>query len=152
MRAKDRETYLEATGRGLEFMLQRLAQPRFFLPWIGPGWDHSYLRRTVARLRAGAIVPDDPRVDPLLLADLIEEAIIQDQIIRSIGVSIRATEKVCRPIREKEEVASRKRAVASFHRLKKSLRTAGPDSPLAERFRRLHRLRRSRLGRRRKKK
>lgn len=84
MRAGDREV-LRAEGRGrIESMLQRFSEVRVVVPWLRPGMSHSQLRRTAARLRAGVIHPADPHIRPSMLADVIEQAIVQDLMVRSV--------------------------------------------------------------------
>ena len=59
-------------------------------PYPIPG--PSALRRMVARLRAGAIVPIDPAVTPLELADAIERAMEHEQLFPSLAVrSVRSS-------------------------------------------------------------
>lgn len=150
MRAKDRE-FLDAEGtRRMESMLGHIAQAPPFVPWLRPGMSHSALRRTAARLRAGVIRPEDPRVSPLMLADLIEQAIERELLVKLIVEEAREYDEMCRSIEEKAEEERARRYVAAFHRLKKSPEASDPESPAAQRVRRLHRSRRHALGRPRK--
>ena len=83
MRPKDREFLFDETGRRLESMLRRFAQVRELYPRLLPGQGHAALRRTVNRLRTGAIHSVDPRIPSHILADLLEGSIAQDLLIRS---------------------------------------------------------------------
>ena len=110
----------------------------------------SVLRRTVARLRAGEIVPGDPDVAPLEVAEELEREIAKRKAVRAIILAGNPlySEKALR----KAEVQRQRRRAAAFHRLKKSPEANDPDSPVAEKVRRIHRLQRQRQGRVRKRK
>jgi hypothetical protein len=84
MRTSHREIVREETGRRLESMLHRFSEVREVFPWLRPGLSHAALRRTVNRLRTGAIHSIDPRIPSDVLADLLENSIAQDTLIRSV--------------------------------------------------------------------
>jgi hypothetical protein len=149
MKAKDREFLNAESGRRLESMLQRFSSVSVLVPWLRPGLSHSALRRTAARLRAGAIRVVDPRVSPVLLADVIEKSIAQEQLAKSVAMEMLAFNQMVEDFREESENERARRFVASFHRLKKSAEASDPESKVAQRVRRIHRLRRE-LGRGRK--
>jgi len=82
MRPKHRELIYEETGRRLQSMLRRFGEAHELYPRLRPGLSHAEVRRTVARLRAGAVHSIDPRIPSHVLADLLEGSIEQDLIIR----------------------------------------------------------------------
>jgi hypothetical protein len=150
VRAKDREFLNAECGERLESMLRRIGQVKAVVPWLRPGMSYSALRRTAARLRAGVIRPDDPRVSPILLAEMIERAIEQELLVKLIVQESREYGEIYRSFVEKDEAERARRYVASFHRLKKSPEARDPETPVAQRVRRIHRARRNALGRPRK--
>src|SRR5436305_1886150 len=76
--SEDRELLHAETGGRLQSMLQRFSSVEELVPWLRPGQSYSDLRRTAARLRAGAIRVIDPRISPRMLADVIEKSIAQE--------------------------------------------------------------------------
>ena len=84
MRPKDRELYLEESGRRTESMLSRFSQVKQIFPWLRPHSSHAELRRAVARLRSGATPSIDSRIPAHVLADLLEGSIEQDLLIREV--------------------------------------------------------------------
>jgi len=147
MRAKDREFLREESGRRLVSMLERMSGVTELVPWLRPGLSHSALRRTADRLRSGAIRVIDPRVSPHLLADIIEKAIAQELLVKLVAREAIEYRELHRAMQEKYEAERARSFVAGFHRLKKSPEASDPDSPAAERVRRIHRRRRRELGR-----
>ena len=123
-----------------------------FAPWLRPGQSLSELRRTVARLRSGAISLADPRISPLVLADVIEKSIVKELLVRWIVTELGGNTERFRAIKEREERERVQHRVAAFHRLKKSPEASDPDSGVAQRVRRLDRKRRNELGRSRRRK
>ena len=151
MNTKNREFLQQETGRRLESMLRRMGQVRHLAPWlVDPDPDYAALRRTVHRLRTGAIHSLDPRIPSRVLADLIERSIAQDMLVKSIARDMHEYKEISREVEEKDELARLRSMVAGFHRLKKSPEASDPDSPTAQRVRRIHRERRNELGRPRK--
>jgi hypothetical protein len=150
MKAKDREFLNAEGGRRLESMLQRFSSVPVLVPWLRPGLSHSALRRTAARLRAGAIRVVDPRIPPHVLADMIEKSVAQELLAKSVAMEMLAFNQMVQEFREKYETERARRFVAGFHRLKKSPEASDPESKVAERVRRIHRARRKGLGRPRK--
>ena len=140
------------TGKRLQSVLKRFSQAREVVPWLRPGQSHSALRRTVARLRAGKIDNLDPRIPSHVLAGIIEKSIAQDLMMQTVIEEAREYKQMVHECKEKEERARGRSLVAGFHRLKKSPEAADPDSPSAEKARRLNRERRNELGRPRKRK
>lgn len=134
----------------LQSMLKRFSQIREVVPWLWPGLSHSALRRTVARLRAGKIHNLDPRIPSHVLAGLIEKSIAQDLMMQTVIEEARELKQMFLECEQQEEAARGRSLVAGFHRLKKSPEAADPDSPAAEKARRLNRERRNELGRGRK--
>ena len=84
MRPCHREIIEYETGWRLESMLQRFGEVGQTFPWLRPGLSHSELRRTVARLRSGAMPNIDSRIPAFVLADLLEGSIAQDLLIREV--------------------------------------------------------------------
>jgi hypothetical protein len=150
MKTKDREFLQAESGRRLESMLQRFSSVTVLVPWLRPGLSHADLRRTAARLRAGVIRVIDPRIPPDMLADVIEQSIAQELLVKSVAAEMIEFGQMVHEIREKAEAERARRFVAGFHRLKKSPEASDPDSKAAERVRRIHRERRKALGRPRK--
>jgi hypothetical protein len=153
MRTKDREFLNEDWSRRFASVARRIAESGdiAFVPSLRPGLSLSALRRTVARLRSGAIRPADPRVSPLLLADLIEKGIAKELLVRWIVAELGGNHALHDEIEERDEQERVRRLVAGFHRLKKSCEAGDADSRAVQRLRRLHRKRRNELGRPRRK-
>jgi len=84
MRPSHREIIDYETGWRLESLLRGFGQVRETFPWLRPGLSHSELRRTVARLRSGAMPSLDSRIPASYLADLLEGSIEQDLLIREV--------------------------------------------------------------------
>jgi len=147
MKAKDREFLHAETGRRLESMLQRFSSVEELVPWLRPGQSYSDLRRTAARLRAGAIRVIDPRISPQILADVIEKSIAQELLVKSVAMEMSQFNQMLQELREKQEAERARRFVAGFHRLKQSPEARDPESKVAQRVRRIHRARRNELGR-----
>ncbi len=133
-------------------MFRRFSQAREVVPWLRPGQSHAALRRTVARLRAGKIHNIDPRIPSHVMAGIIEKSIAQDLMMQTVIEEARELKQMFLECEEKEETARGRSLVAGFHRLKKSPEAADPDSPAAEKVRRLNRERRNELGRPRRRK
>ena len=147
MRAKDREFLNAEGGWRLESMLRRFGEVKQLVPWLPPGSDLAYLRRTAARLRAGTLRLIDPRISPTMLADLIEKGIAQELVRRTVVKEMLGYRQVVSEFREKYEAERVRRQVAGFHRLKSSPEATDPESKVAEKVRRIHRKRRKELGR-----
>lgn len=152
MNSRHREFLQQEAGKRLQSMLSRFSQVREVVPWLRPGLSHAALRRTVARLRAGKIHNIDPRIPSHVLADLIEKSIAQDLVMQTVIEEAREYRQMFLECEEKEETTRGRSLVAGFHRLKKSPEAADPESPAAEKARRLNRERRNELGRGRKRK
>jgi len=150
MKTKDREFLNAESGRRLESMLARFSSAPALVPWLRPGLSYSALRRTAARLRAGAIRVVDPRIPPLVLADAIETSIAQELLAKSVAVEMIEFSRMVQEVQERDEAERARRFVAGFHRLKKSPEARVPENPVAQRVRRIHRARRNALGRPRK--
>jgi hypothetical protein len=133
-------------------MFERMAKAREIVPWLRPGLSHSDLRRTVARLRSGAIRSIDARIPAARLADILEQSLAKDEFLRWIRSRIDEERQMQRAIEERERQDYDRELAANFHRLKKAPEAADPESPVAEEFQRLHRARRSELGRPRRRK
>ena len=131
-------------------MLKRFSQVREVVPWLRPSLSHSALRRTVARLRAGKTHNIDPRIPSHVMAGLIEKSIAQDLMMQTVIEEAREFRQMFQEFEEKEETARGRSLVAGFHRLNKSPEASDPESPAAEKVRRLNRERRNELGRGRK--
>src|SRR5436309_15943812 len=87
-RMKVRETHREIisaeTGRRLESMLRRFGSTPRIYPRLAPGVTQAEVRRTITRLRSGAIHSTEPGIPSHVLADLLEGAIAQDTMIREV--------------------------------------------------------------------
>ena len=154
MRTKDRDFLQNDWNRRFGAVVRRMEENKevAFAPWLRPGMSLSALRRTVARLRSGAIRVADPRLSPLMLAAMIENAITKELVVRWIVAELSGNSELRRSIEERDERERVRRLVAGFHRLKKSSDAREPDSPVAQRVRRLHRERRTELRRPRRRK
>ena len=133
-------------------MFRRFSQAREVVPWLRPGQSYSALRRPVARLRAGKIHNIDPRIPSHMLADIIEKSIAQDLMMQTVIEEARELKQMFLECEQQEEAVRGRSLVAGFHRLKKSPEATDPDSPAAEKVRRMNRERRNELGRTRKRK
>jgi len=118
-----------------------------FAPWLRPGQTVSELRRTVQRLRSGAIRPADPQLSPLVLADVLEKTILKEQFKRWMVAELGGNNELYKSIKEREEEERDRRRDAEFHELKKSEEARDPDSPAAQLLRELNRERRHEQGR-----
>lgn len=147
MKKKYREFLEEEKRRRVASMTERVIQAEPLGPWLPPGWSRSALRRLVARLRAGVICPVDSEIPPDVLAAMIEKAIEQHRMVKSLAVDMMEYAALYRLLEWMDEVERKKRLVASFHRLKKSPEANDPESPVAQRVRRFHRERRNAFGR-----
>jgi|GEM_PF-761901 len=147
MRAKDREFLNPEGGWRLESMLRRFGTVTQLVPWLRPGQSYSDLRRTAARLRNGTLRLIDPRISPTLLADIIEKAVAQELLVKTVAMEMLGYRQLVDEFREKYEAERVRRCGAGFHRLKKSPEAKDPESKVAEKVRRIHRKRRKELGR-----
>jgi len=129
----------QESGKRLESMFRRFSQPREVVPRARPGLSHSALRRTAARLRAGKIHNIDPRIPSHVMADVIEKSIAQDLMVQQVVDEAHELRQMFQEFEEKEETARGRSLVAGFHRLKKSPEATDPESPAAEKVRRLNR-------------
>jgi hypothetical protein len=84
MRPSHREIISYETGWRLESLLRRLAAETCLYPRLAPGLSHAEVRRTINRLRSGAIHSLEPDIPSHILADLLEGSIAQDLLIRSV--------------------------------------------------------------------
>jgi hypothetical protein len=74
----------------------------------------------------------------------------QDMMVRGVTMAAREQSEIERELLRKEEEERARQSVEGFHLLKKSPEAADPESPVAEKVRRIHRERKNELGRRRK--
>ncbi|HEV7571192.1 MAG TPA: hypothetical protein VGQ21_06800 [Thermoanaerobaculia bacterium] len=84
MRPGHREIISYETGWRLESLLRRFAAETRRYPRLAPGVTHAEVRRTINRLRSGAIHSTEPGIPSHVLADILEGAIAQDQLIRDV--------------------------------------------------------------------
>jgi hypothetical protein len=157
MRTRDREHINAEAGRRLESMLRRFGEHALKVQALGvmvphmPPWEtYAGMRRKIERLRAGKVRGLDPRIPRLALADLMELSLEKDMLVRSVVADMNGQTDLERKIKERLESERFRRSVAGFHALKKSPEAADPESPVAEKVRRLNRQRRNELGRPRK--
>jgi hypothetical protein len=146
-RTNERQILLEEGRRELLSMLQRMAETKELVPWLRPGQSESDLRRTAARLRAGAIPGLDPRIPPSAIAEAIEKSLAQEHLVRSIAMKMIEGRRKWEELHAREEADRVQELAAGLIRLKKAPEASDPDSPAAEEVRRLHRLRRKEHGR-----
>ena len=158
MRTRDREYLNAETGRDLESMLSRMAQWAekvqafgMMVPWMPPWETYAGMRRKIERLRAGKVQGLDPQIPPQALADMMELSLEKDMVLHATLADIQARKDLERRINEKLDSERFRRSVAGFHTLKKSPEAANPDSPVAEKVRRIHRTRKREEGRGRRK-
>ena len=157
MRTRDRDFLNTESGRRLESMLRRFGEHAMKVQALGmmaplmPPWEtYASMRRRIERLRAGKVRSLDPRIPPDALADLMELSLERTILTRSVVADMNGATDLERKINERLESERFRRSVAGFHALKKSPEAADPDSPAAEKVRRLNRQRRNELGRPRK--
>src|SRR5947208_14931842 len=84
MRKKHREIIVDETGCRLQSMLRRLGSTTRLYPRLAPGLTHAEVRRTINRLRSGAMPSPEPDIPAHALADILEGAIAQDTMIREV--------------------------------------------------------------------
>ena len=109
------------------------------------------IRRTAARVRAGAFPGLNPEVQPSEYAEVLEEMADQE-FLESVKNETLEFERACRELDEQERARRERAVVAELYRLKKSAEASDPESPVAERVRQLNRYLRKELGRPRKRK
>src|SRR5207253_6263017 len=114
MRTKEREALNERSYQTFLSILRRFSQVKEVVPWLRPGLSHSALRRTVARLRSGAIRSIDPRIPASALAAVIEKSIAQDELIKSIAMEMNEERQMRRTIEEMEKADRIRAIVAGF--------------------------------------
>ena len=85
MRASHREIFQYETGRRLETFLRRVSEVTWLYPRLAPGVHPAEVRRTIHRLRTGAIQSIDPRLPSHVLADVLEGSLAQDTLIRELA-------------------------------------------------------------------
>ena len=159
MRTRDREYSDAMSKRHFESMLQRFGELAMKTQALGvmppnlPPWEtYASMRRKIERLRAGKVQGLDPRIPQEALAQLMELSVERDMITRSVIADINEHKDLERRITERLDMERFRRSVAGFHTLKKSPEAADPESPVAEKVRRIHRQRKKELGRGRKRK
>jgi hypothetical protein len=115
-------------------------------PWLLPGETEASVRRTIARLRAGTIVPADLAIDPLEHADLKEKQqayrLVAGEVfdeLKDIGLFLRADLDSA----EAELLAG---AIATLNAAKQLPGAKDPDSEIAQSIRRMDRARRHDTG------
>jgi len=89
------------SGWRLQSMLRRIGQVRQLFPWLRPGQSHAELRRTVARLRSGALPSIDSRIPAAYLADLLEGSIEQDLLVREIRADMQSYRELSEKLRKR---------------------------------------------------
>jgi hypothetical protein len=117
------------------------------VPYMPPWETYAGMRRKIERLRAGKVQNLDPRIPRLALADLMELVVEKEMILRSVLADIDEQRNLEQRINERLDVERFRRSVTSFHTLKKSPEASDPDSPAAEKVRRIHRTRKKEEGR-----
>jgi len=159
MRTRDREYINAQSEKHLESMLRRFGEHAMKVQALGvmvpnmPPWEtYSSMRRRIERLRAGKVHNLDPRIPRLALADLMELSLEKEMLVRSVVADANGQKDFERRINERLESERFRRSVAGFHSLKKSPEAADPESPVAEKVRRMHRARKKKLGRGRRRK
>lgn len=83
MNAKSRENLRQEALKRLEEIVRTMPPAMAYAPWLHPKLTYAEVRRTVHRLRTGAIRNLDPTVPDALLADLLEGAIEKDRYVRT---------------------------------------------------------------------
>jgi hypothetical protein len=95
MRPSHREIINYETAWRLESLLRRFAAETRLYPRLAPGLTRAEVRRTINRLRSGAFHSTEPGIPSHVLADILEGAIAQDQLIRVVAdmLSLRELEE-----------------------------------------------------------
>lgn len=116
------------------------------IPWLLKGETEASVRRTIARLRNGTIVPADPAIDPLELADLKEKQqayrLVAGEVfdeLKDIGLFLQADLDSA----EAELLAD---AIATLNAAKQLPGAKDPDSEIGQSVRRMDRARRHDTG------
>jgi hypothetical protein len=154
MRTRDRKYLNTEAERRFESLIRRMGEWTLKVQALGvmvpdmPPWEtYAGMRRKVERLRAGKVRDLDLMISNQTLADVMELSIEKDRIIRSAADGTYGQADIEQRINEKLDVERFRRSVAGFHTLKKSPEAADPDSPVAEKVRRIHRIRKKEEGR-----
>jgi len=148
MRTRDRERLNVFSAETLEAYLKRLGrycqavQNGPWIPWLPPGLGCSQALRLAARIRSGAVRLEDPRIPPGLFADLLEQSVEKERVLRATIDDIDEYRELVRTMDERYAAERRRSMVAGFHRLKESPEAQDPDSPAGQRLQRLKRVRR----------
>jgi hypothetical protein len=109
------------------------------------------LRRTAARIRSGALTIRNPELQPLELAEVLEE-MADGEFFESLKSEALDDERMRRESEDQERAERERDLVAELCRLKKLPEARDPESAVAKKVRELHRLRKNELGRPRKRK
>jgi hypothetical protein len=116
------------------------------VPWLLKGETEASVRRTIARLRNGTIVPADPAIDPLELADLKERQqayrLVAGEVfdeLKDIGLFLQAD-------LDSAEAELLEDAIATFNAAKQLPGAKDPDSEIGQSVRRMDRARRHDTG------
>jgi hypothetical protein len=115
-------------------------------PWLLPGETEASVRRTIARLRAGTIVPADPAVDPLELADLKEKQQAYRLVAGEVAEEMMAIASFLNEDLEQASAEMMADAVATLHAAKQLPEAKNPDSEVGRFIREMDRARRSDTG------
>jgi hypothetical protein len=109
------------------------------------------LKRSIARLRSGAIRPVDPAVDAAALADAIGRELEYRERLRELIRELDDLREMLSTDIEARTAGLLKQILTTFHEARHLPAAADPNSDLSEGVRRLGRARRAEFGRRRRK-
>jgi hypothetical protein len=122
-------------------------------PWLrGPNENDADIRRTIARLRAGVILPRDPTVDPIEHAAILESRLVYRKAAKEFLRELREISDLVSVDVEGVTADQVEKAVEVLHTAKHLPAAKDPNSSLFEHIRRIDRARRHDLGRPRKRK
>jgi hypothetical protein len=119
-------------------------------PWIPGPHELAATRRTVARLRAGLIRPEDSTVDPIELADLLERGVEYRKLLRDVVEELSVSNLIVTMETGLVQAELADDAVATLHAAKHLPLAKDPNSSLSHHVRASYRALRQDLGRPRK--
>ena len=149
MRTRDRERLNADWSRRFGMYADRLWETKVRLPGLLGGMSYEQIRQLIALLRAGKIGSGDLRISPQVMADVLEQTIDDEALVKWSVATLDGHSDKEREMQERYQGEQERSRVVGFHELKKKAAEQGPDSAAAERFRRASRERRNALGRQR---
>ena len=120
-------------------------------PHPRPHQSDAWLRRSIARLRSGAIVPANPAADRETLAAAMEQELEYRERVRELSRELKDFHEMLSADIEARKGEMLEEALTVFHAARHLPEAADPDSEVSGLIRTMERARREGFGQRRKK-